>query len=238
MKTARQYPGVFHRVFLSHLVLLLVVFIAAVLLFFYMVAPGTAQYFIRNPAIIIPSVLALMGIAGLLSLWTASAIAVPLDRSTEALKSLDFDELRTIMREAGSEEMHALLEEIAACEQRADDNPFRSITERFSFIVLETDTHLNIRSIDPEGAAQFELTNGDHLKRNFRDLVSVDARTDASPILYALRTPGEHLVGSWLTMQSSSGRRFFASWYVTDRTGSDGLFAGKLCVGLISRENV
>ncbi len=80
MNKKRELPSIFLRVFLSHLLLLLLTMLAGLLVFNYVFAPGIRLFVDRNPLVLIPVTLALFGAAGLLSLWTAGAVSVPLRR--------------------------------------------------------------------------------------------------------------------------------------------------------------
>jgi hypothetical protein len=80
MNKKRELPSIFLRVFLSHLLLLFLTVLAGLLVFNYVFAPGIRLFVDRNPLVLIPVTLALLGTAGLLSLWTAGAVSVPLRR--------------------------------------------------------------------------------------------------------------------------------------------------------------
>ena len=80
-------PSMFLRIFLSHLFLLLAFCIASLLAYRYMFSPGVHLFVIRRPHLLVPIVLGLIGIAGLLSVWTAAVIGTPLEVLASTLKS-------------------------------------------------------------------------------------------------------------------------------------------------------
>lgn len=82
----KERPSIFLRVFLSHLILLLLTFITVGLLYTYLFAPGVKMFLQHSPSLILPALLGLIGLAGMLSLWTAAAISLPLEDLTEQLQ--------------------------------------------------------------------------------------------------------------------------------------------------------
>ncbi len=88
-KHSSRYPSIFVRVFLSHLLLLSATFLAGVFLFFYLFEPGIKYFLMHKPLVIFPMVMGLIGIAGILSAWTAGIIAEPLELLSFALADDD-----------------------------------------------------------------------------------------------------------------------------------------------------
>ena len=82
----KERPSIFLRVFLSHLMLLLLSLVTAAMLFAYIFAPGVKMFMQHSPALVLPALLGLIGIAGMLSLWTAAAISLPIEDLTETLR--------------------------------------------------------------------------------------------------------------------------------------------------------
>ncbi|MBI5648587.1 MAG: hypothetical protein HY962_16775 [Ignavibacteriae bacterium] len=99
MKTTIQRPSIFLRLFLSHLLMLLFSFGVGLFVFDALFAPGLRPFLQRSPSILIPAVLALIGVAGLLAVWTATSITHPLERLVNSI---------------GNEDAAAELEDIAA----------------------------------------------------------------------------------------------------------------------------
>src|SRR5512145_1222573 len=79
------YPTIFVRVFLSHLLLLSAAFLAASFLFFYLFEPGIKYFLMHKPLVVFPIILGLIGVAGILSAWTAGIIAEPLELLEDSL---------------------------------------------------------------------------------------------------------------------------------------------------------
>jgi len=106
----RTKPALFFRVFLAQLILILLCFVSGIVLVHYLFAPGISMFLMRNPVILFPVLLGLIGIGGLLSLWTAAVVTEPIERILEALKEEHpEEELGKIHRLPGVEETDDLL---------------------------------------------------------------------------------------------------------------------------------
>ena len=101
----------FFRIFLAQLILIFLCFVAGLVLFYYLFAPGIGMFLVRDPVILFPALLGLIGIAGLLSLWTATAVTEPIGSILEALKEeYPEKELGKIHSRSGVEETDDLLQ--------------------------------------------------------------------------------------------------------------------------------
>jgi hypothetical protein len=159
----RKAPALFHRVFLSHLLVLLMCCIAALVLLDYVFADGLRLYRVRSPLILLPAVLGLIGLAGLLALWSSGAVALALQRLARAL---DTDSGETALK-ALAEEMHC--EEAAEVVDAAAEQLLRA-TRRLDArpLTLLIDAHLNILSADIDTAARLAALPGELTRRNLR----------------------------------------------------------------------
>ena len=96
-RTGDKKPTIFLRLYLSHLLMLAAIFLSGVLLIDYLFQDGIKYYLSKQPIIILPVVLGLIGIAGILAAWTAQGIAEPFSRIARALDSDDpVTKLRTM----------------------------------------------------------------------------------------------------------------------------------------------
>jgi hypothetical protein len=174
MREARSYPALFHRIFLSHLLVLFLCFITAVITIDYLFAEGVALFLLRSPIIIIPALLALIGLVGLLALWTAASVAVPLDHASTLLNEYDPTErLLQLLPKAGSEEVARM---IIATQQRLMREETRTPLRP---LVFRLDAHLNILDCDIDTAARLGYVPDELRRLNLRnaliDEVSLEA---------------------------------------------------------------
>lgn len=165
MKHERTHPALFHRVFLSHLLTVLVCFVAAIILIDYLFVANTHLYLLRNPIILIPALMAIVGISGLLALWSAGGGAVPLGRLTELFNQrAAADEFLRLRDEAGIEENAELIDAIHAYLKRQAGAAPRPLT-------FTLDERLNILHTDADTAARLGYTAADLQRRNMRVLL-------------------------------------------------------------------
>ncbi|MAT39955.1 MAG: hypothetical protein CL946_10170, partial [Ectothiorhodospiraceae bacterium] len=66
-RTGDKKPTIFLRLYLSHLLMLAAIFLSGVLLIDYLFQDGIKYYLSKQPIIILPVVLGLIGIAGILA---------------------------------------------------------------------------------------------------------------------------------------------------------------------------
>lgn len=81
----KKLPSIFERIFLSHLLLIAAAFVAVVWLYNYLIGTRYHVLLYREPGVIIPVALLLIGVAGFLAAWVGKAIALPIDRAVERL---------------------------------------------------------------------------------------------------------------------------------------------------------
>ena len=72
-------PSIFQRLFLSHLILLALSFLSAVVLFLHLFAPGVKMFLLHNPLLVLPVVMLLILFAAILSSWAAGILATQLE---------------------------------------------------------------------------------------------------------------------------------------------------------------
>lgn len=162
-ESPRTHPPLFHRIFLGHLLMVLLCFVTAVVLLDYLFVEGLALYMQRTPLILVPIMLALIGVAGLSALWTAGSAALPLDRIT---KLLDSDaapdallaELETARTEENADLIRAVHGRLTRQAHRYRARPF----------AMQIDTHLNILATDADTAALLGAVPEEMTGRNLR----------------------------------------------------------------------
>jgi hypothetical protein len=167
MHQPRRLPVLFHRIFLSHLIVLLICFVSALILLDYLFVDGISHFLAHSTIILVPVLLALIGLVGLLALWTAGAAAIPLERATDALHSLDATEaLERVLPGARIDEVSRLLVAIRA---RLDRGTI------FRPLFLRLDRHWNVADCDIDTAARLGFTPEELRRRNLRALLAVPA---------------------------------------------------------------
>ncbi len=87
--STRPLAGMFLRIVLSHLLVVLLCLIAGGLTFDYLFGSGVRYFLVHDPIFLVPVMLVLIGLAGLLAVWTTAAMARPLENVTEALHAPD-----------------------------------------------------------------------------------------------------------------------------------------------------
>ncbi len=107
-------PSLFLRLLVSHLLVVLACFVAGVLVVDHLFAPGVSMFLERHPIILVPTVLILIGIAGLAANWNAASIGLPIHRLTVRLKERAGRPLDPAPEAMGSEEAAELRDAVAA----------------------------------------------------------------------------------------------------------------------------
>lgn len=165
MKRQRRHPALFHRVFLSHLITVLFCFGGTLILIDYLFIDGAHLYLRRNPIIVIPALLAIIGVAGLLALWSSGAAAVALGRLHELLdERADADAFRRFREEAGVEEAEDIAQGIHDFLKRGPGADLRPLT-------MILDEHLNVHRGDEDTAARLGFSADDLQRQNLRSLL-------------------------------------------------------------------
>ena len=171
MPARRPLPNLFHRVFLSHLLVLLLSFVVALVLLDYLFVDGISHFLLRSPVILVPVLLAMIGVVGLLAIWTAGAAAAPLERAVDALQEHDSAEaLGRLLPRARIDEIAAVIE---AMQRRLGRTPASRP------LYLRLDRHGNVRGCDVDTAARLGGTPDELLRRNLRDLLADPAEAAA-----------------------------------------------------------
>ena len=167
MHEARRLPVLFHRIFLSHLIVLLICFVSALILLDYLFVDGISHFLAHSTIILVPVLLALIGLVGLLALWTAGTAAIPLERATDALHALDASEaLERVLPGAHVEEVSRLLDAMRSRLGRGA--ALRPLFLRF-------DRHWNIADCDIDTAARLGFTPDELRRLNLRAVLAVPA---------------------------------------------------------------
>lgn len=171
MHTPRRLPALFHRVFLSHLVVLAVSFLSALILVDYLFVDGITHFLVHSPIILIPVLLALIGLVGLLALWTSAAVALPLDRTVNAISAIDADAaLAQLLPDARVEEVARV---VAALRRKLGyDAALRPL-------YLRLDCHGNVRDGDIDTAARLGVTPAELRRGNLRAFLATPVHVHA-----------------------------------------------------------
>jgi len=165
MKRQRKQPALFHRVFLAHLLTVLFCFAGALILVDYLFIDGAHLYLRRNPIIIIPALLAIIGVAGLLALWSSGAAAVALNRLRTLLdERADAEAFRRFREEAAVEEAEDVAQGIHDFLKRSPGTDLRPLT-------MILDKHLNVHRSDEDTAARLGYATDELLRQNLRALL-------------------------------------------------------------------
>ncbi len=163
-------PAHFLRLFLSHLVVVLLCLVAGLILVDYLFAEGLRYFRQHSPLILIPVLLGLIGLAGLLALWTSAVITIPVERLTEVLRSNPgAGQLGAFRDRAGCEEHAALIDGVIDLVARYN-HP--DALHPFTLII---DPLLNIRGGDISTAARLGMLPSELEGLNLRALI---AKTD------------------------------------------------------------
>lgn len=127
----KKLPTIFERLLLSHLLLLFVILLLGVWLYVYFFGGSLRYLHTRDPIVLVPFALGIIGVAGLISVWAARSIVVPIEKTTDSLsESSGFDFPRRI------EEINTLIREIEQRNTRiansTNDNAYANsvITDR------------------------------------------------------------------------------------------------------------
>lgn len=187
-----KHPSLFHRVFFSHLVIVLLCFVLALVLIDYLFVGGIHHYLLHTPLILIPVMLGMIGIAGLLALWTAGSVSFPLAHVQEALGDPHPDmALKKLQPKAGTEEIAHLIDALMRRLKKGQStHPLRPFVFRLDhyFNILDTDVdtaarlghtpeslcRLNLRALLPDGADAASL-------QHMRSLLPSDGNPDPLP---------------------------------------------------------
>lgn len=152
-RPSHREPTIFHRVYLAVLVTTALCCAAAAGLYAFLFADGVEMFLLHPPVLIIPVVLALLGIGGIVALRTAAPIALPLVRLARLLAQRAPRHTMAVVR-PGTEETAEVLEALEELDARSD------------LLLLRVDRHLNIlamndvaraRLIPPDGGAALSL---------------------------------------------------------------------------------
>lgn len=164
MAGKQRLPNLFHRVFLSHLLVVLLCFVVAVVTLDYLFLDGMSHFLLRSPVILIPVMLAVIGVVGLLALWTAGSAALPIDRMIDALQEHDATAaLSRLLPDTRVEEVAALVD---ALHHRLSRAPARRP------LFLRLDRLGNVRDCDLDTAARLGRVPDELRHANIRTLLA------------------------------------------------------------------
>ena len=221
MAASTSHAPLFHRVFLGHLLLLLAAFITGVILLDYLFVEGLALYLQRTPLILIPTMLALIGVAGLLALWSSGSAAIPVDRITGLLDAdVSPDTLIAELARARTEENAALLGALYGYLIRRDESG------RAKTLLLVLDRHLNIVATDANSAARLGRTPAELRNRNLRDLLAGKSALPAQLLLLGDDEAGEPEGTFTLQIAAAGGRGINAELQLLPLPGERWLLHG------------
>jgi hypothetical protein len=179
----------------------LLCFGAALILVRYLFAEGVQFFLLRDPIILIPALLAVIGIAGLFALWTTSAATSPIDRLISYLNNgSDAEELLSLRTFAGTDENDML---IAAVHNRFQQSDHGAESRPYFLLV---DSHLNVTWTDIDTAARLKHTPAEAVRLNLREL-SADA-AQVQNLLEKLRGNSDRreITAMSLTLHSTGDR--------------------------------
>jgi len=236
----RQYPSIFLRVFLSHLLLLLSCFLSGIALYVYLFAPGAHLFIYRNPLILIPLLLGLISIAGLLSIWTSGAIAVPLGHIEKHFKHNGAGpNLEELSATALTEEVDSLIHVLVEKGYPIEDQMKTGITYDNSELVntafiIETSTDFFIVQVN-ESARQYFGAANILTGSSFVDCISVPELAT----LYRQKIRDEieradHLVEFGIPFRNGNAFVVTILWNTIRRYASDGAILGYTFFGQLS----
>jgi hypothetical protein len=218
MHEPRRLPALFHRVFLSHLLVVLLCLITALILHDYLFVDGISHFLLRSPVILVPVMLALMGIVGLLALWTAGAAAMPLDRAADALREPDAAQaLERLLPSTGVDEVARLVDGVR---QHIAREPAQRP------LYLRLDRHGNIADGDVDTAARLGLTPDALRRRNLRDLLPDTAAVQALLAAQASTEADTAMDAGLVTFVAAAGRRLHARCLLYSLSGNEILLIG------------
>jgi hypothetical protein len=218
MNDNKQFPTIFLRLFFSHLLIVLICLFVFIFVFRWVFAPGVKIFIVRNPLIVVPAVMILLGLAGLIALWTSTTIAIPLESITEALHSgAPLQSLAQAFRNAGTEEASRLIvhltpyvESYATATPASSDGP--------AVFIIHTDI-----------AERFTGMNA-YAKDVFSSAPDVLSEIDFTSFLQTggVVTPFENT--SQFVLRHSNGRQ--SLWSETITYEAEGKMSGKKFIGV------
>jgi PAS domain S-box-containing protein len=172
----------FLRVLLSHLVVVLLCLVAGALTFDYLFGTGVRYFLVHDPVFLLPVMLVLIGLAGLLAVWTTAGMSLPLESMTEALAASDRDarleELSNGRHTAESRQLlDALRETLAHAPRPADITPQPVM---HADPLVELDAEGTIVSISPTAADLAGASPLSLVGRSFAEVFAPDERDDVA----------------------------------------------------------
>lgn len=176
----------FLRVVLSHLVVVLLCLVAGALTFDALFGTGVRYFLVRDPILLVPVMLILMGLAGLLAVHTTAGMSRPLESMTDALGDDDpaarLAELADVRHTAESLQ---LLGGLRAALARVPAAAGASAPQQHAQALVELDGAGVIVSVTPTAAALAGSSPLALVGHAFADVFAHDQRDDVTGTLLA-----------------------------------------------------
>lgn len=175
----------FLRVMLSHLVVVLLCLMAGAATFDALFGTGVRYFLVRDPILLVPVMLILMGVAGLLAVWTTAGMSRPLESMTDALDDDDpVARLAALSEARHTAESRQLLDGMRAALARVHaPAPASGLPSVQTRPLVELDAAGIIVSVSPAAAALVGSSPLALVGHAFTDIFAHDQRGDAPAAL-------------------------------------------------------
>lgn len=183
----RPLAGMFLRVLLSHLLVVLLCLVAGALTFDYLFGSGVRYFLVHDPVFLVPVMLVLIGLAGLLAVWTTAGMSLPLENMTEALNASDsaarLEDLSRARHTAESRQLLDALRDTLAQAPRTDAPASQPVMHADPLV--ELDAAGTIVSVSPTAAALAGASPLSLVGRSFTDVFAPDERDEVASVFAA-----------------------------------------------------
>ena len=233
----KDRPTIFLRVFLSHLLLLLVSFITVAALYSYLFAPGVKLFLARSPMLILPAILGLIGIAGMLALWTSAAIAIPLDELADRLAHRhDRKPTHHGAMDSGTKEVGRLADllnaAIPASIERAPEESAVDSPAPVGSLIVDVDNEFRITGVSASVELLFSMRAEEIAGKPFHEVFSDPGhRTAVHEALHSIVIEGREVEDFPTTITLTDGTPCAISWDGMHSFDAQGGFTGRKLFG-------
>jgi PAS domain S-box-containing protein len=178
----RPLAGMFLRVLLSHLVVVLLCLVAGALTFDYLFGTGVRYFLVHDPVFLVPVMLVLIGLAGLLAVWTTAGMSLPIENMTEALAAPDSTaRLEELSRARHTAESRQLLDALRDTLARAPRQTLPAATPvSHADPLVELDASGTILSVSPAAADLAGASPLSLVGRSFAEVFAPDEPDDVA----------------------------------------------------------
>ncbi|MDH7514563.1 MAG: hypothetical protein QHI48_01630 [Bacteroidota bacterium] len=236
----RELPTIFLRLFLSHLLLLFIACSSAFTVFSWLFAPGVSLFLRHSPVVLLPVILALIGIAGLLALWTANAIRIPLQSLPDSIKT--GIEKRIPNRFFRVQEIAELVLQLSHRAEEGEDGEMRAEPEQPLMdtndeyhVVVTVDNDFLIRGILDYASDLLSLDPFDAVGKHFLDVFEVEERRVSShAALLRILDEGRRVDGFETLVRLETGDILPMQWFETNLFDPHGAILGKRLYGRLA----